>query len=140
MRIEDVNRFKGEIKTAFQAWGEAKIDELFPNSAMGRTFAKNGLNNAMNRYDSMLNKGIDNLFMFVSNDGVVDTDVMVDGMAQMFKEMKPSEYDMGGFHLTVGNGELAVDLPRNIFLDMLVGTSRLRFTSEDILEFKNLLN
>ena len=140
MRIEDVNRFKGELKTAFQSWGEAKIDELFPNSAMGRTFAKNGLNNAMNRYDSKLNEGIENLFMFVSKDGVVDTDTMIDGMAQMFKEMKPSEYDMGGFHLSIGNGELAVDLPRNILLDMLVGTSRLRFTSEDILEFKNLLN
>ena len=140
MRIEDVNRFKGELKTAFQTWGEAKINELFPNSAMARTFAKNGLNNAMNRYDLKLNQGIENLFMFVSQDGVVDTDTMVDGMAQMFKEMKPSEYDMGGFHLSVGNGELAVDLPRNIFLDMLVGTSRLRFTSEDILEFKNLLN
>ena len=140
MRIEDVNRFKGELKTAFQTWGEAKINELFPNSAMARTFAKNGLNNAMNRYDLKLNQGIENLFMFVSQDGVVDTDTMVDGMAQMFKEMKPSEYDMGGFHLSVGNGELAVDLPRNIFLDMLVGTSRLRFTSEDIIEFKNLLN
>lgn len=140
MRIEDVNRFKGELKTAFQTWGEAKINELFPNSAMARTFAKNGLNNAMNRYDSRLNQGIENLFMFVSQDGVVDTDTMIDGMAQMFKEMKPSEYDMGGFHLSVGNGELAVDMPRNIFLDMLVGTSRLRFTSEDILEFKNLLN
>lgn len=140
MRIEDVNRFKGEIKTAFQAWGESKIDELFPNSAMGRTFAKNGLNNAMNRYDSRLNEGIETLFMFVSKDGSVDTDTMIDGMAQMFKEMKPSEYDMSGFHLSVGNGELAVDLPRNIFLDMLVGTSRLRFTSEDILEFKNYLN
>lgn len=140
MRIEDVNRFKGELKTAFQAWGEAKIEELFPNSAMARTFAKNGLNNAMNRYDLKLNQGIENLFMFVSQDGVVDTDTMIDGVAQMFKEMKPSEYDMGGFHLSVGNGELAVDLPRNIFLDMLVGTSRLRFTSGDIIEFKSLLN
>lgn len=140
MRIEDVNRFKGELKTAFQGWGEAKINELFPNSAMARTFAKNGLNNAMNRYDSKLNQGIENLFMFVSQDGVVDTDTMIDGVAQMFKEMKPNEYDMGGFHLSVGNGELAVDMPRNIFLDMLVGTSRLRFTSEDILEFKNLLS
>lgn len=140
MRIEDVNRFKGEIKTAFQSWGEAKIDELFPNSAMGRTFAKNGLNNAMNRYDSKLNEGIENLFMFVSKDGAVDTDTMIDGMAQLFKEMKPSEYDMGGFHLSVGNGELALDLPKNIFLDMLVGCGKLRFTSEDIIEFKNLLN
>lgn len=140
MRIEDVNRFKGEIKTAFQAWGESKIDELFPNSAMGRTFAKNGLNNAMNRFDSKLNEGIETLFMFVSKDGTVDTDTMIDSFAQMFKEMKPSEYDMGSFHITIANGELAVNLPRNIFLDMLVGTSRLRFTSEDILEFKNLLN
>lgn len=140
MKIEDVNRFKGEIKTAFQSWGEAKIDELFPNSAMGRTFAKNGLNNAMNRYDMNLNEGIENLFMFVSKDGIVDTDTMIDGMAQLFKEMKPSEYDMGGFHLSVGNGELALDLPKNIFLDMLVGCSKLRFTSEDIIEFKNLLN
>lgn len=140
MKIEDVNRFKGEIKTAFQQWGEAKIDELFPNSAMGRTFAKNGLNNAMNRFDAKLNDGIENLFMFVSKDGVVDTDVMVDGMAQLFREMKPSEYDFGGFHLSVGNGELAVDLPKNIFLDMLVGCGKLRFTSDDILEFKNLLN
>lgn len=140
MRIEDVNRFKGELKTAFQSWGEAKIDELFPNSAMGRTFAKNGLNNAMNRYDMKLNEGIENLFMFVSKDGIVDTDTMIDGMVQLFKEMKPSEYDMSGFHLSVGNGELALDLPKNIFLDMLVGCGKLRFTSEDIIEFKNLLN
>lgn len=140
MRIEDINVFKGELKSAFQTWGEAKIDELFPNSAMGRTFAKNGLNNAMNRYDSMLNQIIENVFMFVSKDGVVDTDTMVDGVAQLFKEMKPSEYDMGGFHLSVGNGEIAVEMPKNIFLDMLVGCNKIRFTSEDIIEFKNLLN
>lgn len=140
MRIEDINAFKGELKSAFQTWGEAKIDELFPNSAMGRTFAKNGLNNAINRYDAMLNQGIENVFMFVSKDGVVDTDTMVDGIGQLFKEMKPSEYDMGGFHISVGNGEIALELPKNIFLDMLVGCNKLRFTSEDILEFKNLLN
>lgn len=140
MRIEDINRFKGEIKTAFQAWGENKINELFPNSAMGRTFAKNGLNNAMTRYDNKLNEGIENLFMFVSQDGVVDTDTMIDGMVQLFKEMKPSEYQLGGFHLSVGSGELALELPKNIFLDMLVGVGKLRFTSDDILEFKNLLN
>lgn len=140
MRIEDVNRFKGELKTAFQSWGESKIDELFPNSAMGRTFAKNGLNNAMNRFDSKMNENIENLFMFVSKDGVVDTDTMVDGLAQLFKEMKQSEYDMKGFHINVGEGKLTVELPKNMFLDMLVGCGRLTFTSEDILEFKNLLN
>lgn len=140
MKIEDINKFKGEIKTAIQSWVESKIDELLPNSAMGRVFAKNGLNNVMNRYDSNLNDNIENVFMFVSKNGVVDTDTMIDGFAQILKELKPSEYDIGGFHFVLGNGEVAVDLPQNILFDMLVGCTRLRFTPEDILEFKNLLN
>lgn len=140
MKIDDINRFKGDIKSAFQSWGEAKINELFPNSAMGRTFAKNGLNNILNKFDSKLNDGIESLFMFVAKDGVVDTDTMVDGMAQLFKEIKPSEYNISGFHITVGNGELAVELPKNILFDMLVGVGKIRFTSDDIVEFKNLLN
>lgn len=140
MRIEDVNKFKGEIKSAFQTWGESKIDELFPNSAMGRTFAKNGLNNAMNKFDASLNNGIESLFMFVSKDGVVDTDTMIDGLSQLLKEMKSSDYQLGGFRLSIGGGEIGVEMPKNILLDMLVGVGKLRFTTEDINEFKNILN
>lgn len=140
MRIEDVNKFKGEIKSAFQTWGESKIDELFPNSAMGRTFAKNGLNNAMNKFDASLNNGIESLFMFVSKDGVVDTDTMIDGLSQLLKEMKSSDYQLGGFRLSIGSGEIGIEMPKNILLDMLVGVGKLRFTTEDINEFKNILN
>ena len=140
MRIEDVNKFKGEIKSAFQTWGESKIDELFPNSAMGRTFAKNGLNNAMNKFDASLNNGIESLFMFVSKDGIVDTDTMIDGLSQLLKEMKSSDYQLGGFRLSIGSGEIGIEMPKNILLDMLVGVGKLRFTTEDINEFKNILN
>lgn len=140
MRIEDVNKFKGEIKSAFQTWGESKIDELFPNSAMGRTFAKNGLNNAMNKFDASLNNGIESLFMFVSKDGVVDTDTMIDGLSQLLKEMKSSDYQLGGFRLSIGGGEIGIEMPKNILLDMLVGVGKLRFTTEDINEFKSILN
>lgn len=139
MKIEDVSQFKGEMKSAFQTWGESKIDELFPNSAMGRTFAKNGLNNAMNKFDASLNNGIENLFMFVSKNGVVDTDTMIDGLSQLLKEMKTSDYQLGGFRLSIGGGEISVEMPKNILLDMLVGVSKLRFTTEDINEFKNIL-
>lgn len=140
MKIEDVSQFKGEMKSAFQTWGESKIDELFPNSAMGRAFAKNGLNNAMNKFDASLNNGIENLFMFVSKNGVVDTDTMIDGLSQLLKEMKMSDYQLGGFRLSIGGGEISVEMPKNILLDMLVGVSKLRFTAEDINEFKNILN
>lgn len=138
MKIEDVNLFKGKMKTAVQRWAEVKIDELFADSAMARMFVKNGLNNALNRFDSRMNEGIDHLFLFVSKDGTVDTDTMIEGIAQLFDEMKPCEYEVGAFRVTMGNGELAVELPKNFLFDMLVGCGRLRFTSEDVLEFKNL--
>ena len=47
MKTEDLTKFKGEIKSAMQAWGESKIDEMFPGKAAAKQFIKNGLNNVM---------------------------------------------------------------------------------------------
>lgn len=139
MKATDINQFKGELKTAIQSWGNSKIDELFKNS-ISRTFAKNGLNNMLNRYDASMNKGIDMLWMFIADEnGVVDSDVMVDNVIAMLKEMDLKEYNIMGLNMTVGKGEVAIEMPKNIFFDMLVGCSKIRFTSNDINEFKNLL-
>lgn len=139
MKATDINQFKGELKTAIQSWGNSKIDELFKNS-ISRTFAKNGLNNMLNRYDASMNKGIDMLWMFIADEnGVVDSDVLVDNVIAMLKEMDLKEYNIMGLNMTVGKGEVAIEMPKNIFFDMLVGCSKIRFTSNDINEFKNLL-
>jgi hypothetical protein len=43
--------------------------------------------------------------------------------------------------LTIGKGELGIHLPDNMFLNMLVGSKGvIKFTTDDILDFKNLLN
>lgn len=139
MKATDINQFKGELKTAIQSWGNSKIDELFKNS-ISRTFAKNGLNNMLNRYDASMNKGIDMLWMFIADEnGAVDSDVLVDNVIAMLKEMDLKEYNIMGLNMIVGKGEVAVEMPNNIFFDMLVGCSKIRFTSNDINEFKNLL-
>lgn len=139
MKATDINQFKGELKTAIQSWGNSKIDELFKNS-ISRTFAKNGLNNMLNRYDASMNKGIDMLWMFIADEnGVVDSDVLVDNVIAMLKEMDLKEYNIMGLNMIVGKGEVAIEMPNNIFFDMLVGCSKIRFTSNDINEFKNLL-
>ena len=139
MKATDINQFKGELKTAIQSWGNSKIDELFKNPTP-RTFTKNGLNNILNRYDASMNKGIDMLWMFIANeDGVVDSDVLVDNAIAMLKEMDLKEYNIMGLNMTIGKGEVAIEMPKNIFFDMLVGCSKIRFTSNDINEFKNLL-
>lgn len=143
MKAEDLTKFKGELKCALQEWGETKIDELFPGKAAARTFMKNGLNNLMCRYDTQMNQYLDQFFLFVADDkGVIDSDVMVDTMAGIFKEINPAQqYHLGMVDVVVGGGELAVHLPDNMFLNMLVGNKgSVKFTTDDILDFKNLLN
>lgn len=141
MKIDDVNQFKGELKTAMQSWAESKVDELFASRPQARVFMKNAISNVMNRFDDKLNKYIDMMFLFVADkNGVVDSDVMVDTVANLFKEMDERHYAMGMVDVTVGKGQLLIELSHNLFLEMLVGDlGRVKFTTEDIREFKNLL-
>lgn len=142
MKIEDVNQFKGKMKSAMQSWAESKVDELFANRPSARVFAKNGINNMLNRFDDKINSYIDTFFLFAADkDGIVDSDVMVDTIASLFNEMEERKYPMGMVDVTVGKGELTIELPHNLFLEMLVGNlGVVKFTSDDIKEFKNLLN
>lgn len=143
MKTADLNKVKGDIKTAMQDWANSKIDELFPGKATAKQFMKNGINNLMNRYDQHMNEYIDKFFMFVANEkGEIDSDVMVDTVVGIFKEIDPvQQYHLGMVDVTVGKGELGIHLPDNMFLNMLVGSKGvIKFTADDILDFKNLLN
>lgn len=142
MRTTDINEFKGRIKMAIIDWGESKIEALFPNKPQVRAIMKNGLNNMLNKIDNNINSYIDNIVLFVGDkDGNIDSDSIVDMAVSMFEEMEHSEFKAGMFGMRVGKGEFIVDLPHNIFLDMLVGNlGSVRFTSEDLKEFKNFLN
>lgn len=142
MRIDDVNTFKGKAKTAMQSWANKQIDQVMKDMPTIKTFAKNGVNNLMCRFDCQLNKYIDYFFLFAADqNGVINTDTMVDMLADMFVELPKSEYNLCGFRMEVGGGQAVVSLPNNMFLESLIGgLGALRFTREDILEFKNLLN
>lgn len=142
MRINDVNIFKGKIKSIIQSWINDKVDKIIPNMASTRTFVKNGVNNMMTRWDDALNKKIDWLFLFAADsNGTVDSETMIDIFADMFEELPNAEFEMAGFKLTTGNKMAMLKLPQNMFIDMLVGHSgAIKFTKEDIIELKNYLN
>lgn len=142
MRIDDVNALKGKVKTAIQSWGNNKIDELLGNKIQMKASVKNGLNNLLNRHDDNLNKYIDAMFLFMADEsGVIDSDSMVDMMANMFKDIEPCEYQLGGFGIKAGRGELYIDMPQSVFLDIFFGKiGSLKFTADDLLEFKKLFN
>lgn len=142
MKIEDINEFKGRLKSAFQQWGNSKIDEIFPNKPQIKAFAKNGLNNILARSDEKINKGVDTFMLFAaSDDGVIDTDQLIDMGVEMFNELEPHRYEFGWVDIEVGKGELAFHMPKNMFTDLVLGKSgTMRMTTEDILELKNYLN
>lgn len=142
MKKEDLNKFKGEVKTAIQSWGNDKIDSLFPEKAHTRTFFKNGLNNFLSKRDALINKWLDTGFLFVADEnGAIDGDVLIDTLVNLFEEMDVREYQLGIVKLTVGKGQVVVDFPQNFLFDMFLGSlGCVKFTSEDIGELKKFLN
>ena len=142
MKKEDLNQFKGEIKTAVQSWGNSKIDSLFPDKAHTRTFFKNGLSNLLARKDALINRWLDTGFLFIAGeDGTIDSDVMVDNLVSLFEEMDVREYQLGMVKVTVGKGQAIVDMPHNFLLDMFIGSlGCIKFTWEDLGALKELLN
>ena len=141
MKTDDVNRFKGKLKTAIQKWGNRKIDEIFPNKPQMKAFAKNGLNNVMSRADDKLNKWIDTFMLFAaSENGTIDSDQVIEVLADMFKELEPSKYQFEFLDVEIGKGEIAFHLPQNMLFDLVLGKSgTIRMTTDDILELKNFL-
>lgn len=141
MKTEDVNKFKGVVKNAIQDWGNTKIDELLAQKNAPKVFLKNGLNNILTKFDADINKWIDNIFLFIADEnGVIDSDTMIDTFVGMFKEMPRTEYSFGSFSAVAGGGEVIISFPHNFLIDMLVGgMGSVKFTTEDILEIKDII-
>lgn len=140
MKATDINKFKGDFKTAIQEWVEYRIDELFPNKPQTKVLLKRGLNNYLSKADGKLNGMIDNSLLFITDEnGAIDTDVAIDMFVDMFKEMDIQEYKIGMIPITVGKGEIVAELPHNPLLDMVVGNlGKVKITSADFLELKEL--
>lgn len=94
----------------------------------------------LTRYDADVNKWVDNIFLFLADEnGVIDSDTMVDTLAGIFNEMPKKEYSFGLFGIVAGSGEVIISFPHNFLMDMLVGDmGSVKFTTEDILDFKGL--
>lgn len=141
---DKISEFKGNLKSSIQDWAEMKIDALCegkPKMKAASVYMKRGLNNWLEREDGRINKMVDNSLLFVADkDGSLDTDILIEDMVTMFKEMDVQKMDMGMFHLEYGKGEVSVAIPHNFFLDMIFGDlGKVRLTANDFLELKELL-
>jgi molybdopterin-binding protein len=142
MKASDVNAFKGQFKDAVVGWAGSMVDQMLPNKVTARTLFKNAIGNMVNRFDGKVNQLVDSAFLvFGDSDGVVDTDTTIDLLCGMLDEMKPTDYSFGFINATIGQGEIKIQFPHNIFSELVVGDlGGVKFTTSDIKQLKNYLS
>jgi len=73
-------------------------------------------------------------------DGNIDTDMLIDDAVTMFKEMDVAYAEIGSFGIEYGKGAVTINIPHNVFLDMIFGDlGKITITAKDLLEKKSLL-
>lgn len=141
---EETARLTGDLKAAVRKWAYGKIDELAadrPKLKAASVYLKRGLNNYMEREDRRINSMVDGLALFVADkDGKIDTDMLIDDAVAMFREMDVARAEIGSFGIEYGKGAVTINIPHNVFLDMIFGDlGQIRITAEDLLEIKQLM-
>lgn len=141
---EETARLTGDLKNAVRKWAYGKIDELSasrPQLKAASVYLKRGLSNYMEREDKRINSMVDSLTLFVADkDGNIDTNMLIDDAVTMFKEMDVAYAEMGAFSIEYGKGAVTVNIPHNVFLDMIFGDlGKITITADDLLEIKALM-
>ena len=138
---EELCKFKGDVKTAIYRWCTSMIDQLFAGKAGLEPvayYAKNGIANAIDRYDEQLNRYIDYAVMFVADkDGEIDTDKLIGDLVEIYKSTEKRTEDVLGMKLEYGAGEIVIYPPDNPFVNILFPWQSVKITAEDILKIRS---
>ena len=138
---EELCKFKGDVKTAIYRWCTSMIDQLFAGKAGLEPvayYAKNGISNAIDRYDEQLNRYIDYAVMFVADkDGKIDTDKLIGDLVEIYRSSEKRTEDILGMKLEYGAGEIVIYPPDNPFTNLLFPWQSVKITAEDILKLRS---
>ena len=138
---EELCKFKGDVKTAVYRWITSMIDHLFAGKAGLEPvayYAKNGISNAIDRYDEQLNRYIDYAVMFVADkEGRIDTDKLIGDLVEIYRSTEKRTEVLLGMKVEYGAGEIVVFPPDNPFVNILLPWQSIKITAEDILKMRS---
>ena len=138
---EELCKFKGDVKTAIYMWCTSMIDQLFAGKAGLEPvayYAKNGIANAIDRYDEQMNRYIDLAVMFVADkDGKIDTDKLIGDLVGIYRSTEKRTEVLLGMKVEYGAGEIVVFPPDNPFVNILLPWQSVKITAEDILKIRS---
>ena len=138
---EELCKFKGDVKTAIYMWCTSMIDQLFAGKAGLEPvayYAKNGIANAIDRYDEQMNRYLDLAVMFVADkEGKIETDKLIGDLVEIYRNTEKRTEDVLGMKLEYGAGEIVIYPPDNPFVNILFPWQSVKITAEDILKIRS---
>lgn len=138
---EELSKFKGDVKTAVYKWSTSMIDQLFAGKAGLEPvayYAKNGISNAIERYDEQLNRYIDYAVMFIADkEGKIDTDKLIGDLVEIYRITEKRTEDVLGMKVEYGAGEIVIFPPDNLFINMILPWQSIKITAEDIIKIRD---
>lgn len=142
MKSDDLSRMKGMAKDAMVKWSHLMIDRMLPEMPVIRSNLKRGANNLVARFDEKLNGVLDGVFLVMGDEsGTIDSDSMVEALADIIDEMPVLSMPLGPFLIDIGKGEAKLRFPQGPFWERMTGRlGGYRLTREDFLEMKQFFN
>lgn len=138
--MSDLAVFKGKVKTAVQIWVESLVDGLMDNPIRRRN-VKRVVGNWLDFHDERMNKWLDTVaLMGLDKDGNINSDLIVEEAAALFKEMD-YHTTVCGCGIDVSGGKAVFAFPDNMFSYLVFGNkSGFCITEQDILKIKDYLS
>lgn len=135
----DIAVFKGNLKTAIQMWSSDLVDEIL-SSPVRRRNIKRYIENWLDFQDERINKLLDNVVLIgLDKDGNINSDLIVDEMAALFKEFDYHS-SVWGCNIDISNGKAVISLPDNMVSYLLFGNKGgFSFNEQDIIKLKDYI-
>lgn len=140
----NIPTLKEKFLSSIDMWLESRIDDMLTDNPALRipsVYIKRGCHNILHKYKDKVGDGIDNATLFLADeDGNIDTNTLFSDAMELFKGMDKTTFDMGILKGAIGEGKVSIELPENIFTNIIFGNNKtITFDEDDFLELKNLL-
>lgn len=140
----NVTTLKDKFLDSIDLWLEERVDDLLkgnPSLAIPSIYLKRGCHNIINKYKNKISNSIDNVSLFIADEnGNIDANTMFNDAMELFNSIDETNFEIGIVSGVVGKGKVVINIPDNIFTNIVFGSKKsITFNEDDFIELKSLL-
>lgn len=142
--INNLTELKTDAANAAHMWVDNKVNELIskhPKLSSIKDNIANAGHNLIYKYENDIQTMIDKFSIFLANkNGEISSDDLINAFGNIFDNMDTHTFDLGVTNITVGQGNLTIDVPDNMMMRLMFGNiGKVKFNTKDLLELKTLM-